>query len=277
MRRTTRLIILIASIAALAVAVPPTSSAQRRRPPATGRVEPRPPARRGTFVFVGGYFYDPFFGPYPWWVRHAYPYPYYPMYDDRATVRLLVTPKEAAVYADGFYAGIVDDFNGFFEGLPLPPGGHEITLFLAGYRTARERVYLAPGSTFKLRDTMARLPAGEVSEPPTLAPPIPEPPVGTYTPPRTRGPMPLPSTTAPATAALGYGTLSFHVQPAGSEVWIDGERWASADGNRFVIEVSADTHRVEVVKNGYRTYSTDVVVRDGETTPLNVSLMREGL
>jgi PEGA domain-containing protein len=276
MRRTTRFIILIASIAALATAVPATSLAQRRRPPATGRVEPRPPARRGTsFVFVGGYFYDPFFGPYPWWARHAYPYPYYPLYDNRAVVRLLVTPEDAAVYADGFYAGIVDDFDGFFQGLPLPPGGHEITLYLAGYRTVRERVYLSPGSTFKLRDTMVRLPAGEVSEPPQLAPPIPEPPVGTFTAPRTRGPIPPPPS-APTSAALGYGTLSLHVQPDGAEVWIDGERWASTDSARLVIEVSADMHRVEIVKNGYRTYSTDVVIREGETTPLNVSLMREG-
>src|SRR5262252_9709378 len=27
------------------------------------------PTRPGVVVFVGGYFYDPFFGPYPWWNR----------------------------------------------------------------------------------------------------------------------------------------------------------------------------------------------------------------
>jgi hypothetical protein len=65
-------------------------------------------------VFIGGYFYDPFYGPYPWWPRTAYPYWYFPVYDKRAEVRLRVEPEEAedaAVYVDGFYAGVVDDFT----------------------------------------------------------------------------------------------------------------------------------------------------------------------
>jgi hypothetical protein len=33
---------------------------------------------------------------------------------------VLATPKEAAVYVDGFYAGVVDDFDGVFQSLPLP-------------------------------------------------------------------------------------------------------------------------------------------------------------
>ena len=78
-------------------------------------------------VFIGGYFYDPFFGPYPWWPRTAYPYWYFPVFDNRAEVLLRVQPKEAedaAVYVDGFYAGIVDDFNGVFQSLPLTAGAH---------------------------------------------------------------------------------------------------------------------------------------------------------
>jgi hypothetical protein len=78
-----------------------------RRPP------PRPsrPAvvLRG-HVFIGGYYDDPLFGPYPWWPRTHYPYRYFPVYDDRAEVRVLATPKSTAVYVDGFYAGIADDF-----------------------------------------------------------------------------------------------------------------------------------------------------------------------
>jgi len=37
---------------------------------------PRVPSVRGHVVFIGGYFYDPFFGPYPWWGPAMYPYPY---------------------------------------------------------------------------------------------------------------------------------------------------------------------------------------------------------
>ena len=47
-------------------------------------------------LYVGGYFYDPFFGPYPWWSRPAYPYGYWPIYANRAVLRVLATPEDAA-------------------------------------------------------------------------------------------------------------------------------------------------------------------------------------
>jgi hypothetical protein len=266
MRRDSRLIVLITLLAALVALRPADISAQRRHAP-----------RHGVVVFVGGYFYDPFFGPYPWWSRGAYPYPYYPVFDNRAEVRLLVTPQEAGVYVDGFYAGIVDDFNGFFQALPLPPGGHEIVLYLAGYRTVHRRVYLAPGSTFKLHHTMERLSAGETSEPPAVAPPIPPPPVGTFTPPVTprAGGTPLPPPPPISGRVAPLGTLSLRVQPANADVTIDGERWASSDGERFVIQLAAGLHRLRVTMTGYQGFSMEIQLRDGETTPLNVSLTQE--
>ncbi len=138
-------------------------------------------ATRGSYVFVGGYFYDPFYGPYPWWPASAYGWGYYPVFDYRAEVRIQGTPREAAVYVDGFYAGIVDDFDGTFQRLPLTPGGHRIELFLEGYRTVRKSLYLQPGSTLKLHETMTPLAAGETSERPEVAPAVPPPPDGTYT------------------------------------------------------------------------------------------------
>jgi len=67
MRRTIALIALIASVAAVGTLSPSIGLAQRHRPRAAGHAEPRPPVRRGAVVFIGGYYYDPFFGPYPWW------------------------------------------------------------------------------------------------------------------------------------------------------------------------------------------------------------------
>src|ERR1019366_9048595 len=103
-----------------------------------------PPMRRGGFVFVGGYFYDPFYGPYPWWNPAMYPYEYFPVYDTSTDVRMDVKPKEAAVYVDGYYAGIVDDFDGFFQRLTLSPGPHDLALYLQGFRTVHERLNLSP-------------------------------------------------------------------------------------------------------------------------------------
>lgn len=235
--------------------------------PAGAHAQPRRLVR-GSVLFVGGPVYDPFFGPYPWYPA-PYPYGWYPVaYAQTADVRFLVTPKEAAVYVDSFYAGIVDDFNGFFQRLSFPPGEHEIVLYLPGYRTVRQRLYLTPGSTIKLRYTMEKLLPGESSEPPPSAPP---PPSGT--PPPGRFPPPAPGTAARATA---FGTLAIRVQPPDAEVLIDGEPWRSPEsGERLMVHVGEGTHHVEIRKAGYRRFITDVQVRRGDTTPLNVSLSPE--
>ena len=246
-----------------------------------GRVPPHPPghfAVRGHGVFIGGYFYDPHFGPYPWWGPGLYPYPYFPVYGLHASVRVLATPKEAAVYVDGFYAGIVDDFDGVFQSLPLPGGGHNITLYYPGYRTVTQRVYLSPGSTFKLHQTMERLPAGVASEPPPVAPPVPPPPEDSFVLPRTLPrdqPAPLPPGAGVMPQAAGYGSLTLHVQPVSADVTIDGSRWTSSRAGEFVIQLAVGSHRIEVVAPGYQRFSTEIQVREGGTTPLNVALSKE--
>jgi PEGA domain len=236
-------------------------------------------------VFVGGYYYDPFFGPYPWWPAAAYPYAYYPVYDSRAELRILVTPREAAVYVDGFYAGIVDNFDGMFQRLPVSPGGHELVLYLDGYKTVHQTVYVTPGSTFKLSYKMEKLAAGETSEPPPVAPPVPAPPEGSARPPRApSGPLPPgapapPEPPAPPQPGVpsSSGAIAIRVQPADAEIRIDGQVWlGSPNVDRLVVQVTDGTHRIEIYKPGYRGFTTEVTVRRGETTPLNVSLSVEG-
>jgi hypothetical protein len=230
-------------------------------------------AARG-HVFVGGYFYDPFFGPYPWWHRTAYPYRYFPVFDNRADLHVRVAPEaaeNAAVYVDGFYAGVVDDFNGVFQGLPLTPGGHGIALFLEGYRTIRRNIYLSPGSTFNLRETMQPLLPGEIADPPEVAPPVPPPPAGTYRTPVTPPRSPL-SSSAPATISTGVGTLDLRVEPADIEVRIDGQPWLSADEGHFVVQLSAGKHRLEFRRTGTFGLATDVEISDGATNTLEFRL-----
>jgi hypothetical protein len=275
MSQVARVIVLAVSAFIVLVTRPAIADTQRR---AVARHPPHPQRAvvvRG-HVFIGGYFYDPFYGPYPWWPRTAYPYWYFPIYDNRADVRLQVEPEEAeeaAVYVDGFYAGVVDDFNGVFQSLPLTPGGHTIVLYLEGYRTVRHNFYLSPGASFKLRATMERLRVGEKSEPPEVAQPVPAPPTGTYrmpaTPPRVAV---APPSVRPA-EAVGFGTLDIFVQPTSAEVTIDGQRWVTSDEDHFMVQVPAGKHRIEVKKSGYRQFTTEIEVADGQTVPLNVSLM----
>jgi hypothetical protein len=223
-------------------------------------------------LFIGGYFYNPIYGTYPWWPRNVYPHWYWPLYDNRAYLRMSVTPDEAAVYVDGFYAGVVDDFDGVFEGLPLSPGGHTITFYLDGYRTVRHNIYVRSASTFKLRDALEKLSAGTASEPPLLAPVVPEPPAGSYRMPRTPPPLAVPLSVT-AQPIVGLGTLDLRVQPPTAVVLIDGRRWLSSEGAHFVVQLPAGPHRIEVTEIGHQRFIHDLVMRDGETAELNVSLV----
>jgi hypothetical protein len=253
----------------------------------------------GRVVVVGGYYggyYDPFwFGPvYDPWYGFGYPYGPYPpypyRYDPGAAIRLEVTPKQAEVYVDGYYAGIVDDFDGVFQRLPVEPGEHEIQLYLDGYRTVRQKIYVTPRNTFKLKYAMEKLGPGEQPEPRPEPVNPPQQTQGAGQPPMPQGPPPgrgpagrrapppqqqpqNPPPGAAGSAASAYGTIAVRVQPADADVLIDGEKWRGPEAqDRLLVQVSEGRHTVEVQKAGYRTYVTEVDVRRGDTTALNVSL-----
>ena len=264
----------------------------------TTRVEAQGRRRIIVRPFVVGAFYDPFFDPWfvgPQWGPYPYPYYGYRVAQADAAVRLEVTPNDAAVYVDGYYAGIVDDFDGTFQRLRLAPGEHDITLYLDGYRTVHQRVYLTPDHTFKIKYRMERLAPSDIQEPRPLPQNPPMPPPGAQPmpgqpvpgqpvpmPPQGRGPggrrMPPPQNTPPQpppgnAQPSEYGTLAIRVQPGGAEILVDFEPWRGADGqDRLVIDLAEGQHSVEIRKPGYRTYVTGVDVRRGQTTPLNVSL-----
>jgi hypothetical protein len=104
------------------------AGAQRR----AVRVAPAP--RRGRVV-VGAYyrpvyispFYDPFYDPfyYPYYYpAFGYRYGPYPRYGysqayvPESALRLQVSPRNTEVFVDGYYAGVVDDFDGTFHAVP---------------------------------------------------------------------------------------------------------------------------------------------------------------
>ena len=270
---------------------------------ATSEAQVRGRGRGGVRVVVGGGFYSPYYDPFFYadpWYGYQYPYPMRPygygyrMAEPEASVRLEVKPKEAEVYIDGYYAGVVDDFDGTFQRLNVPPGEHEIELWLDGYRTVKQKVYLTRDNTFKVKYQMERLAAGQAPEPkpqPIDPPQSGEQPRMQPPPPMGRGPMtrrlpqPMPPQQQPPDDPRGpdgprggqrnavYGTLAIKVQPGDAEVSIDGENWRGPGAqDRLTVEVAEGSHTVEIRKSGYRTYVTQVDVRRGQTTPLNVSL-----
>jgi hypothetical protein len=134
----------------------------------------------------------------------------------------------------------------------------------------------------KMHETLLPLAAGEKSDPPEVAPPVPAPPEGTYNEPRGRapragGPPPIVRRGGGRVQrddAEGFGTLVLHVQPREAEVSIDGQRWLTSGDGEFEVQLPAGRHRIEVELQGFQRFSSDVDVRDDGPTPVNVSLTR---
>jgi PEGA domain-containing protein len=73
-------------------------------------------------------------------------------------LRLKVEPKEAQVYVDGYYAGIVDDFNGHFQRLKLIPGLYHLEIRASGYQPLVFEIRVEAFETTEYRGTLQRLP-----------------------------------------------------------------------------------------------------------------------
>ena len=269
MRLSRSIAVLLCSIATLALCVATPEAQTRRAPTQTRRAVPRPAARRvaarpARVVYFRGYGYRPYY--YGYYDPFLYgPYPYYGARYDQSSVRLDVKPEETEVYVDGYYAGVVDSYDGFFQRLHLPAGAHEIELYLDGYGSTQETLYLVAGETYKIRHDMEPLADG-APQPDRPEPPS-EPGAGLY--PAEPG---SPEIVSPP-GAERFGTLAVRVQPADADVLIDGELWQGFEGlDRIVVELGAGPHVVEVQRDGYRTYRAEVELHGGETTLLNVSL-----
>jgi len=254
---------------------PDEADAQRRR--AVRRApRARPVLRTSPGYGYRPYLYRPYvygsygYGPYGYGGWGGYPY--YGAYRgyDRGSLRLQVKPEATEVYVDGYYAGIVDSYDGFFQRLHLPAGQHDIELRLKGFRSIQEQMYLTVGSTYRIEHDMEPLGPGETTAPPPTPPaaPPPSPRQTAAPPPGDPGAPPTPR------EASDFGRLAIRVQPTDAVILVNGEEWRSPDSARLELELGPGQHRIEVSREGYERYITDVQVRPGETTAVNVSLPR---
>jgi hypothetical protein len=96
---------------------------------------------------LGYFYYDPFL----WSSRGVY---YYggPRYGyDEGELRIDLPQRDAEVYVDGYYAGVVDDFDGVFQSLKLETGVHRIEIAEPGYETLDFEVRITRGNTIHYR------------------------------------------------------------------------------------------------------------------------------
>jgi hypothetical protein len=63
-----------------------------------------------------------------------------------------------------------------------------------------------------------------------------------------------------------------NLQPPDADVLVDGQPWRGSGAERQTIDLSEGRHNIQVRKPGYVGYLTDVQIRRGETTSLDVNL-----
>jgi len=142
---------------------PAEASAQRRAPGGHPTVVVHGPIVRSSHsfyrpsyrpyydpFFYGSFYYDPFYlgwypNPYAFSLGYGYGYgyegyQYRPGYYYGArwsAARIEIKPREAQVFLDGYYVGIVDQFDGIFQRLDVPVGEHDLAAIVD--RDAREQ------------------------------------------------------------------------------------------------------------------------------------------
>jgi hypothetical protein len=84
--------------------------------------------------------------------RSAYGYYGIPRGFAYGSLRIVDAPPDAQVFVDGYYAGVVDDYDGVFQRLNLEPGPHHIEIDVyPGAPPLDFDVHIAPGQTVTFR------------------------------------------------------------------------------------------------------------------------------
>jgi hypothetical protein len=187
--RNTRTLVLSAVLGGMLV-FPALADAQSRgRAVPRGSVRAARPAVPRVHSPYRSYYYRPyrpgvslgFYYGYPWAVgpyAYGYGYPYgyaygypgyryysgvsggyyggYPGYAVRAYggIRIDLPQRDAEVSVDGYYAGVVDDFDGALQQLNLEPGPHTIEVRAEGFEPVTFDVNVEPGRTITYRSAL---------------------------------------------------------------------------------------------------------------------------
>jgi hypothetical protein len=116
---------------------------------------------------LGYFYYDPYgwYDPYPVYSNYSYQSYSYPAYAPggiyqyrygypTGQIRLQVRPRDAEVYVDGYYAGQVDDFDGYIQSLQIEEGPHTIEIVAPGYEDLVFNVRITAGRKIDYRGDM---------------------------------------------------------------------------------------------------------------------------
>jgi len=108
--------------------------------------------------YYGYRYYDPGFAGDFFWSNHSWRARSYYVgsnWDyDLGKLRLDIDQRDAEVYIDGYYAGVIDDFDGRLQGLRLEPGNYQVEVELPGFEPLEFDVHITPGRTTTYRGSL---------------------------------------------------------------------------------------------------------------------------
>lgn len=258
----------------------------------------------GFFWGRGGPYWGCGYGP-----GYAYGYPP----PDYAIIDTDIEPEKANAFLDGEEIGVADDYDGFPDYLEVSPGRHVLEFRAPGYRTLRITVHARRGVYYDIDRRLGRGEGHEVENgDESSAGPRSEDRGTQSGPERTKrpgneseDPVPregqgsatkeeeeedreerAPSPSADRSRKSGgetkgvdedtvSSTLVLRLRPEDAAVYLDGTLLGAGEamGSASGVRVEPGRHTLEVVKPGFRSYRTTLVLQDGERKSLTVRLL----
>ena len=241
----------------------------------------------GGFGFSTSYYYLPSYAPYGYYYA-PYPGYYGPTYlPDIAYLDTDVSPENAEVILDGESVGIADDYDGFPRYLAVTPGRHTIEFRAPEHKTMIRNLRVPRGAVLDIEFTM---PEGSGTVEPNGAKGDEELTVPEYR----RGdddrggrqgdsidrdkrygreeaePQGDVDDSEP-------GFVRLDVTPADASVYIDGRLYGSASRLSQLhgdLRLEVGSHKIEVVRPGYRSIARQINVAPGDHLKLDLELER---
>jgi hypothetical protein len=246
-----------------------------------------------TYGWGGGYYYGYGYWPWydwyygPWWGLGwswgwGWPYAYTNWYwgyppcgtwnagdcqiefpGGPATIITEVKPKKAKVLLNGEEIGEARDYNGTWDRLVLRPGRYVVEFAAPGYKTLRLVVSAERGRTYEIVEQLEK---GEGLDPRSESMPA-----------AAAAAVGPPGEVASG-AALKRGFLRLAVSPGDAVIYLDGEflaRGDEIDRLHGAIAVAQGSHRIEVVRPGFRSRRVDADVQGEAPLEIRIELERE--
>jgi hypothetical protein len=217
-------------------------------------------------------------------------------------VKTDVQPDEAALYLDGKLIGTADDFDGYPDLLYLRKGNYSLEFRLDGYEPLSVTVNAAPGRFFRIDQRLKKIKGAKRTDIPVKIPggiiryyakrggvAVPYTPgSGGYvenSPAPAEGesedmappPAPPDNLVQPAHEEADEGRIFFHVAPFDTAIYVDDHFAGSAkdlNALRSGLAVSPGTHRVSLIRPGYRAQEINLDVEPNVRSEVDVKLSR---